>query len=423
MMEQDMKRIRETSLGHLDGKMQTLMHYVNDRNLHQEHYHQMKNKAVGVDNISKEEYDKNLDNNIQDLLTRMKKFSYHPKPTKRKYIPKANGKLRPLGIVSYEDKMVQKLMSDVLSCVYEPRFIPTSYGFRPNLSCHDAVRDINLTIRNNNINWVVEADIKGFFDNLSHDWLMRFLEHDIEDKNFLRYIKRFLIAGIMEEGKFFKSDKGAIQGGNLSPVLANVYLHYVLDLWFAKVVKPRMKGKAFIQRYADDFLCEFENQEDAENFYRVLPKRLEKFGLDVAEEKTRIIPFGRHSHSKETFDFLGFTFINGKTRKGSYKVAIITSAKKLKAKRLAVKEWIKLQMHRPVVEIINKLNKKLVGHYRYYGINGNIVQMNKFRYFCIQRLFRVLQRRGQKHRINWEKFRRIMEFTPIASPKIYAQIW
>jgi len=421
-MEIEMERIRETSLKHLDGKMQTLMHYVNLSNLKEAHWSQQKNKAVGEDRVSKEEYGKNLDSNIQDLLNRMKTFSYHPKPTKRKYIPKANGKLRPLGILSYEDKLVQKVMADVLVNVYEPRFLSTSYGFRPNKSCHDVVRDINQIIRNNQINWVVEADIKGFFDNLSHEWLMKFLEHDIEDKNFLRYIKRFLIAGVMEEGKFYETDKGAIQGGNLSPVLANVYLHYALDLWFAKVVKPRMKGKAFLQRYADDFIAEFEFESDAKKFYEVLPKRLGKFGLEVAQEKTRIIPFG-NSQSHENFDFLGFTFINGKTRKGNYTVIIATSAKKLKAKKLAVKEWIKKQMHKPVDEIIYHLNRKLVGHYHYYGINGNTKAINKFRLYCIKRLFRALQRRGQRHRLNWDKFRRIMEFHPVANARVYVQIW
>ena len=422
-MENEANRIRETSLGHLDEKLQTLIHYVSERNLYEAHLQQMKNKAVGIDNITKTEYNDKLFENLKDLCNRMKSFKYHPKPTKRKYIPKLNGKLRPLGIVSYEDKLVQKVMADVLTNVYEPRFLATSYGFRPNKSCHDVIRDINHNIMRNNINWIVEADIKGFFDNLSHDWLMKFLENDINDKNFLRYIKRFLIAGVMEEGKFFETDKGAIQGGNLSPVLANVYLHYVLDLWFEKVVRSRMKGKAFIFRYADDFLTTFEYEEDAKKFYDVLPKRLAKFELEVATEKTRIIPFGRNSKSKETFEFLGFKFINGKTRNGYYKVAIITSPKKLKAKRQEVKLWIKSQMHMPVIEIINKLNRKLVGHYRYYGINGNIKAMNKFRYFCIKRLLRTLQRRGQKHKMNWEKFQRIMKFNPIANPRIYVQIW
>jgi len=422
-MENEMNRIRETSSKHLDEKIQTLMHFVNVRNLYEVHLQQMKNKAVGIDNVSKTEYHENLEENLKDLMTRMKKFGYHPKPTKRKYIPKLNGKLRPLGILSYEDKLVQKVMADVLTNVYEPRFLSTSYGFRPNKSCHDVIKDINKNIMSNNINWVVEADIKGFFDNLSHEWLMKFLENDINDKNFLRYIKRFLIAGVMDDGTFFETDKGAIQGGNLSPVLANVYLHYVLDLWFEKVVKPRMKGKAFIFRYADDFLATFELEEDAKRFYSVLTKRLGKFELEVAPEKTRIIPFGRSSNSKETFDFLGFTFINGKTRNGYYKVAIITCATKLKSKRIVVKQWIKTQMHRPITELINMLNRKLVGHYRYYGINGNYKMMNKFRYFCIQRLFRALRRRGQKHKMNWEKFQKIMKFNPIAIPRIYVQIW
>lgn len=423
MMENEANRIRETSLKHLDGKLQTLMHYVSERNLYEAHLQQMKNKAVGIDNITKDEYNDNLFENLKDLCNRMKTFKYHPKPTKRKYIPKLNGKLRPLGIVSYEDKLVQKVMADVLTNVYEPRFLSTSYGFRPNKSCHDVIRDINHNIMRNNINWIVEADIKGFFDNLSHDWLMKFLANDINDKNFLRYIKRFLIAGVMEEGKFFETDKGAIQGGNLSPVLANVYLHYVLDLWFEKVVRPRMKGKAFIFRYADDFLATFEYEEDAKKFYDVLPKRLAKFELEVATEKTRMIPFGRNSKSKETFEFLGFKFINGKTRNGYYKVAIITSPKKLKAKRQEVKLWIESQMHIPVIEIINKLNRKLIGHYRYYGVNGNSKAMSKFRCFCVKRLLRTLQRRGQKHKMNWEKFQQIVKFNPIAIPRIYVQIW
>ncbi|MBN2860089.1 MAG: group II intron reverse transcriptase/maturase [Sphaerochaetaceae bacterium] len=371
-------------------KLQTLMHYVNADSLMREHELQRGKKASGVDRITKEEYGQQLDTNIEDLLSRMKSFSYRPKPVRRTYIPKTNGKLRPLGIPSYENKLVQGVMARILNDVYEPRFLDCSYGFRPGRSCHEAIHDINQTIMSQPIGWVVEADIKGYFDHIDHEWLMEFLQVDIADKNFLRYIVRFLKAGIFEDGQLMKSDEGSPQGGLISPILANVYLHYVLDLWFTKKVLPLMKGKAFLYRYADDFLVLFQDEEDAKRFYEVLPKRLGKFNLKVAEEKTRIIPFGRKSGSKETFDFLGFTHINGKTRNGYYRVVHRTSQKKLKAKRQEIKLWMMKNMHRPVRELITGLNRRLIGHYRYYGISGNSQSLSGFFYYCHRGLFCVL---------------------------------
>jgi len=422
-MESEMMRLQEQSLRFKDKRLQTLMHYINYQSLYEAHQNQVASKAAGVDEMTKEEYGEDLYNNITNLLTRMKTFGYHPKPTKRKYIPKLNGKMRPLGIVSYEDKLVQTVMADVLSHIYDCRFYDFSYGFRKGKSCHDAIWFINNTVMYKPINWVVEADIKGFFDNMSHEFIMEFLEEDLQDKNFLRYIKRFLIAGVIEDCNFSETKKGAIQGGNISPVLANVYLHKVLDSWFEKVVKPRMRGQAYIVRFADDFLCLFEFEDDAKRFYSVLPKRLGKYGLEVAEDKTRILPFGRSSQSKESFNFLGFTFLNGKTRNGNYRVQLITDRKKLRAKKQELKKWLRSNMHAKVDETIKTLNLKLQGHYQYYGVNGNLKSLQIYYFYCVRKLFWTLRRRGQRHPLTWEKFKRKLEFYPLRKPKICNNIW
>ena len=232
-------------------KPTSLIHLVNKETIKEQHRKQPKEKASGIDRITKEEYDKDLDKNIENLIKRMKKFSYKPLPVRRTYIPKLNGKLRPLGIPSYEDKLVQGVMANILNEIYEGKFLDCSYGFRPNRNCHQAIRAINQHIMINKVNYILDADIKGFFDNVNHEWLMKFQEHDIGDKNFLRYINRFLISGYMENMKYYETDKGTPQGGLISPILANVYLHYVLDLWFEKYVKPRLKGEAYLVRYAD----------------------------------------------------------------------------------------------------------------------------------------------------------------------------
>ena len=289
-------------------RVQNLMHNVNEQTLMAEHRKQSRRKAVGTDGVTKEEYDKNAEANVYELMQRMQKFQYKPLPVKRVYIPKGNGNMRPLGLPSYEDKLVQGVMAKLLNDVYEVRFLDCSYGFREKRSAHDVVRFINQTIMTKKVNYVLEADIKGFFDNVNHEWLMRFLEHDIDDKNFLRYIKRFPIGGIMEGTELKESDKGTPQGGLISPVLANVYLHYVLDLWFEKGVKPRLRGEAYYVRYADDFLIMFQYEEEAQKVLRALKPRLGKFSLELAGEKTRILPIGRFKGTKEDFYFLGFTF-------------------------------------------------------------------------------------------------------------------
>lgn len=421
-MENERKDIKQISIGHK--KLQTLMNYVNKETLKIQHERQQKGKATGIDQITKEEYGENLEENLNNLIAKMKTFSYKPQAVRRTYIPKANGKLRALGIPAYEDKLVQGAMAEVLNKVYEPRFLECSKGFRPQRSCHQAIAEIDKIIMTRKVGYILDADIKGFFDNVAHKWLIKFLENDIQDKNFIRYIVRFLKAGIMEELKHYESDKGTPQGGLISPILANVYLHYVLDLWFEKAIKPRLKGEAYLVRYADDFIIMFQYENEANKVYEVLKKRLGKFGLELAEDKTRILPFGRYKGTKETFDFLGFTHINGKAREsGKYIVKRKTSKKKMKAKKEAVKIWIKENMHKPIAEIMKTLKKKLVGHYNYYGIDGNFKYIQKFYEYVRQRVFKTLNQRTQKHKMKWWQFNRIWEGFEIPQPKLRVSIY
>lgn len=427
-MENDFSKIALQSRNH--EKVQTIMHYVNKENLAKEHKMQKSGKATGIDKMSKEQYAENLDENLENLIARMKTFSYRPQAVRRTYIPKTGSdKMRPLGIPAYEDKLVQGVMRKILDQIYEWKFYDFSYGFRQGRNCHMAVRDINQIVMTRKVNYVVDADIKGFFDNVDHKWLMKFLENDIQDKNFLRYIVRFLKSGIIEDMKYYESDKGTPQGGLISPVLANVYLHYVLDMWFDKVVKKRCKGEAYIVRYADDFVCFFQYENEAISFYQALKERLKKFNLELAEDKSKIMRFGRFAkqNSKdgktENFDFLGFTFINGETLTGKYRIIYRTSKKKLKAKKQAVKEWLKMNIHGKPSNTIGLLNKKLIGHYAYYGISGNYQSLLNFYRFIVSAFYKALTRRSQRAYLSWKRYQSLLRKHPIVQPKLYVDIW
>jgi len=398
------------------------MHHVNEQMLMEEHRKQSRRKATGIDGVTKDEYNVNVEENLRDLVERMKRFSYRPMPVRRTYIPKANGKQRPLGIPAYEDKLVQGVMAKLLDEVYEVRFLDCSYGFQKGKNCHDVVRYINQTVMTKKVNYVLEADIKGFFDNVNHEWLMRFLNFDIADRRFLRYVRRFLIAGVMEDGAYLESDRGTPQGGLISPVLANVYLHYVLDTWFEYEIKPRLHGEAYYVRYADDFLIMFQYENDARAVMNVLPKRLERFSLEVAEDKTRILPFGRFKGTKEDFDFLGFTFFNTTTRTGKYRVGVRTSKKKLKTKKQAAKAWLRQQLTKPIARTMETLAAVVRGHCNYYGVSGNFKQIQKFWKYLKYETYRMLNRRDQKGKLRYPKFLRIWNFY-IEEPKLKVYIW
>lgn len=421
-MENDFSKIAEQLKRYKT--VQGIMKFVNEETIIKQHIKQSRNKATGIDGIGKEDYEENLNENVRDLLNRMKTMSYRPKEVRRTYIPKTGSKeLRPLGIPSYEDKLVQGAMADILNAIYENIFLDCSYGFRPNKDCHKAIKKLDEIIMKKKINYVVDADIKGFFNNVNHEWLIKFLEHTIQDKKFIRYITRFLKSGILENMQHIESDKGTPQGGLISPILANVYLHYVLDLWFELYVKIKCKGEAYLVRYADDFVCCFQRKDDAEMFYKELKDRLNKFDLELAENKSRIIPFGNNS-SKEKFDFLGFTHINSKNRKGYYKLVHVTSRKKSRAKKQAVKEWIKESVIiYKTPYLIKLLNIKLQGTFRYYGVSDNWQWMERFRKYVIFQLHKQLCRRSQKGTITWRKFYKILEYNPIVEPKIYHSMW
>jgi len=422
-MTTGLERISQLAREHPDRRLQTIMNMVNAETLKGVHDRQDKNKAYGVDRVTKAEYGENLEANIEDLLARMKRFSYRPQPVRRTYIPKdGSDQLRPLGVPAYEDKLVQGAMADILCAVYEPRFYDFSYGFRQNRGCHQALEVLDKKLWGW-ANWVVDADIRNFFGTVDHGWLMKFLEHDIEDKNFLRYVTRFLKAGVMEEGKYYEVDAGVPQGGLISPVCANVYLHYVIDMWFAEVVVGSCKGKAEMVRYADDVVFCFEYERDARGFYEALKKRLKKFNLELSEEKSQIIKFGRNAGGDAgKFDFLGFTHISGKSRNGTFCVKRITSQKKLKAKRQAVKKWLKENMHTPVEALIKKLNQKLQGHYNYYGIIGNFAAMHGFREYVLDRLKATLNKRGANKDLTEEAFRKLLRRYPVVLPKIVHRV-
>lgn len=420
-METKMARIKQAILNRK--KAENLMCLVDYEALAEEHRKQKSGKAAGIDGVVKKEYDVRLTDNLNNLLSRMKAMSYRPMPVRRTYIPKANGKMRPLGIPAYEDKLVQGAMAKILNTVYEPMFLNCSYGFRPGRNCHQVIRYINQTAMIRKVNYVLEADIKGFFDNVDHQWLITFLEHDIADKRFIRYVKRFLIAGVMENGCILESDRGTPQGGLVSPILANVYLHYVLDLWLEKAIKPRLKGEMHYVRYADDFIVMFQYEEDARAVMKVLPKRLGKFSLEVSPEKTRILPFGRFRGTKETFDFLGFTFYNTKTRTGKYRVGIRTSKNKLISKRKAAKKWLHTEIRQlPVKEILKRVAAVIRGHCNYYGVNGNLRDITAFWNYMKTETYHMLIRRSQRSRWTWKRFNRLWNRF-VSPPRICVNIW
>jgi len=380
-----------------------------------------KDAASGVDQVTAEAYAVNLHANIEALAQRLKTKRYRAKLVRRCYIPKENGKERPLGIPALEDKLVQLACAKLLTAIYEQDFLDCSYGYRPGRGALDAVRDLTFDLPYGKYGYVVEVDVKGFFDHLDHSWLLDMLRVRIDDRAFLRLIRKWLKAGVLEpDGHVVHPETGTPQGGTISPVLANAYLHYAVDLWFAKVVKAHCRGEALLCRYADDWVCAFRYQDDAERFYRVLPKRLEKFNLQVAPEKTRLLRFSRfHPSMKRRFTFLGFEFFWMPDRQGVPRVKRRTARKKLQAACRRIKEWIKQHRHLAGREFFRRLNARLRGHYNYYGVRGNTRSLYRFFNWAMDCTFTWLNRRGGKRKsFTWEQFTQVLDRVKIARPCI-----
>jgi RNA-directed DNA polymerase len=425
-------RIAEIAKERPKERFTALVHHINAGTLMECHEELRGAKASGVDKVTWEKYEENLEANIRDLVERMKRQAYKPQPVRRAYIPKeGSNKMRPLGIPSYEDKMVQKALARILNAIYEEDFLGSSFGFRPGRGCHDALKVLNHIIEEKQVNYIVDADIRGFFENVDQEWLMKFLELRITDKNLLRMITRFLKAGVMEGGIVYDTPRGTPQGGVISPMLANVYLHYVLDLWFEKVVRRQSKGGAYLVRYADDYVCGFQYKEDAERFYEELQERLKKFNLELAEEKTRIIAFGPNAETTskkgggkpDTFDFLGFTHYCSKGKQGQFRVKRKTSKKKYRSGLLRCKLWLHKHLNYPTWYVTALLRKKLRGTYQYYGITDNSKAIGNFHNEVRKLFFKWFNRRSQKKSMNWEKFVKFLNRYPLPRAKIYVNIY
>ena len=357
----------------------------------------------------------------------MKAKRYKPQPAKRVYIPKNNDEKRPLGLPALEDKIVQRGIARILEAIYEVDFLDCSYGFRPKRGCHQALNAVDKTIMTKPINHVIEADIKGFFDNVSHPWMMKFLQVRIKDPSFLLLISRFLKAGYMDAGEFVSTERGTPQGGNLSPALSNVFLHYVLDLWFEKKIRPQARGACYLVRYADDFVCMVQYQDDAQYIEQALRDRFATFGLELHAEKTRTIRFGRYERENaqrqqrkaNTFDFLGFTHFCGTSRKGKFIVGRQTSRKKFRQKCQEMNDWLRrIRNHKKAKDWWPTLAAKLRGHYHYYGVSGNMRSLNRFYHMTVRLTRKWLNRRSQRKRFYWKGFISYLKHYPLPRPRI-----
>ena len=386
-----------------------------------------RDRASGIDGVSWQDYGKQLDENLENLVERMKAKRYKPQPAKRVYIPKNNDEKRPLGLPALEDKIVQRGIARILEAIYEVDFLDCSYGFRPKRGCHQALNAVDKTIMTKPINHVIEADIKGFFDNVSHPWMMKFLQVRIKDPSFLLLISRFLKAGYMDAGEFVSTERGTPQGGNLSPALSNVFLHYVLDLWFEKKIRPQARGACYLVRYADDFVCMVQYQDDAQYIEQALRDRFATFGLELHAEKTRTIRFGRYERENaqrqqrkaNTFDFLGFTHFCGTSRKGKFIVGRQTSRKKFRQKCQEMNDWLRrIRNHKKAKDWWPTLAAKLRGHYHYYGVSGNMRSLNRFYHMTVRLTRKWLNRRSQRKRFYWKGFISYLKHYPLPRPRI-----
>ena len=420
----DLDRVRQLAREDKDVRFTALLHHVSVDRLREAYRAINPNAAAGVDGVTWRDYGSDLEANLLDLHARVHRGAYRARPTRRVFIPKADGRLRPRGVAALEDKILQRAVVEVLNAVYEEDFLGFSYGFRPRRSPHDALDALSVGIVRKKVNYVLDADIRDFFTRLDQGWLERFLEHRIADKRVLRLIQKWLRAGVIEDGEWSKTEEGTAQGASVSPLLSNVYLHYVFDLWADQWRRRNARGDVILTRFADDYVAGFEHREDAEQFLADLRERFAEFGSELHPEKTRLIEFGRFAAENrarrgdwkpETFEFLGFTHICAKTQNGRFKLKRVTSKKKMRAKLHSVKTEMRRRWHHSIPEQGRWLASVLAGHYRYYGVPDNIRALQAFREAIIRRWLKALRRRSQRSRVTWERMRRFAErWLPLA---------
>ena len=409
---------------------ESLMHHFNYESLRECFYELDGKKAVGVNGVDKATYAQNLNKNLQDLISNMKAMAYRPGPVREVLIPKEGkpGATRPLGISNFEDKIVQKMMQKVLESIYEPLFLECSYGFRPGKGCHDAIKALQHHLHDNEIQTVIDIDLKNFFGTIDHKILEDILKEKIRDTRFMRYINRMFKAGVLSEGDLKVSEEGVPQGSVCSPILANIFAHYAIDIWMKEMVKPNCKGKVALFRYADDAVICCQYDKDAQRIREALVKRLGKYKLTLNEDKTKLVPFDKRLATQGvkqgTFDFLGFTFYWGKARSGRFVPKLKTKAKTMRAKLNKVTEWIKVEKDKTQLrEIWKTFVAKLRGHVNYYGVSHNAESVNKFLHEATRIVFKWLNRRSQRKSFTWKEFERYITAHPLPTVKIVHRLF
>jgi RNA-directed DNA polymerase len=413
-----LERVRAIARKDERARFTALLHHIYDRTTLELAFLSLKRSAsAGTDGETWQHYGEALGDNLQSLAQRLKRGAYRARPVRRVYIPKGDGRQRPLGVTALEDKLVQRAMVEVLNAIYETDFQPFSYGFRPGRSQHQALDALYVGINKRQVNWVLDVDIKGFFDGISHEWLIKFMEHRIADRRVIRLIQKWLKAGVLEEGKLIEMEEGTPQGGSASPLLANVYLHYVFDLWVQAWRKKRAHGDVIVVRYADDIVVGFQEKADAEQFWKELTERMRKFNLELHPEKTRLLEFGRKAAENrqqrgegkpEVFNFLGFTHVCGKSKRGRFLMLRHTIRKRLQAKLKEIKLELKRRMHDSVPEMGQWLRAVVRGHFRYYGVPTNKPALGLF-WLQVGRLWRhALSQRSQNGRLTWKRTMRLI---------------
>lgn len=414
-----LERVRQAARRDRKMRFTALMHHIYDPDRLRQAYFGLKRQAApGVDRVTWQQYGEALEDNLRDLSERLRRGAYRAKPVRRVFIAKADGRQRPLGVTALEDKIVQRATVEVLNAIYETDFVGFSYGFRPGRSQHDALDALSVGLMTKRVNWVLDMDIRGFFDAIDHGWLVKFVEHRIADRRVVRLIQKWLNAGVLHDGAWTRSEQGTPQGGSASPLLANIYLHYVFDLWVRWWRRTKARGEVIVVRYADDIVMGFQYKSDAQRFRAELTARLSKFALELHPDKTRLIEFGRYAADNrrrrgqgkpETFDFLGFTHICGRTRKGWFTVLRQTMRKRLQAKLQQVKAELRRRLHAPVPEVGKWLGAVVRGHIQYYGVPMNSRALALFRRQVGWLWYRSLRRRSHKTRLTWERMRRLID--------------